>query len=180
MTILQWLYREVYLSIPLKRLKKRGLITGHNFNMQKQVIIDPSHAWLIEIGNNVTLSPRVHLLAHDASTKMHMNYTRIGRVKIGDRVFIGAGSIILPGVTIGSNVIIGAGSVVSHDIQNDIVVAGNPAKIICTIKEFLQRKTREIEDSPCFNENYTVEKKISSDMKNKMKTEMKKNVGYVV
>lgn len=43
---------------------------GDNFHAQEGVIIDPGHCWLIEIGNNVTLAPRVHILAHDASTKI--------------------------------------------------------------------------------------------------------------
>lgn len=43
---------------------------------------------------------------------------------------IGKGSIILPGVTIGDNVVVGAGSVVTKDVTNNVIVAGNPAKII--------------------------------------------------
>ena len=48
---------------------ENGLIIGENANIQDGVILDWSHCWLIEIGNNVTLAPRVHILAHDASTK---------------------------------------------------------------------------------------------------------------
>ena len=112
-------------------------------NINSEVIIVSSHTWHIEIGDDVTLAPRVHILAHDASTKMHLNYSRIGKVKIGNRVFVGAGSIILPGVKIGDNVVVGAGSVVSRNIPNGQVVAGNPARIICTIGDFLLRKNME-------------------------------------
>jgi maltose O-acetyltransferase len=59
---------------------------------------------------------------------MYLNYTKIGLVKIGDNVFIGAGSIILPNVKIGNNVIIGAGSIVTKDVPDNSLVAGNPAK----------------------------------------------------
>lgn len=62
-----------------------------------EVIIDPGHCWLIELGDDVTLAPRVHSLAHDASTKRELGYTRIAKVKIGSNVFIGAGSIVLSG-----------------------------------------------------------------------------------
>ena len=55
-------------------------------------------------------------------------------VKIGDRCWIGANSIILPGVTNGNNVIVGAGSVVTKDIPSNVVVVGSPAKIIREIK----------------------------------------------
>ena len=52
------------------------------------------------------------------------------RVAIGDGVFIGVNSVILPGVTIGRNSVIGAGSVVTEDVPESVIVAGNPAKII--------------------------------------------------
>lgn len=105
----------------LKKLKKNGLKVGENFSMQEKCIIDKSHCWLITIGDNVTLAPRVHILAHDASTKRHLNYAKIGLVNIGNKTFIGAGSIILPNVAIGNNCIIGAGSVVTKNIPDNSV-----------------------------------------------------------
>lgn len=48
---------------------------GANFNRLHGVILDPAHCWLIEIGNNVTMTPRVHILCHDASIKQFLNYT---------------------------------------------------------------------------------------------------------
>lgn len=49
---------------------------------------------------------------------------------IGNNVWIGGSSTILPGVTVGDNVVIGAGSVVTRDVPSDVVVGGNPARII--------------------------------------------------
>lgn len=85
----------------VKNLVKRGMTVGDNFQIQGECKIDSSHAWLISIGNNVTIAPRVHILAHDASTKKRLGYTRIGLVDIGDNVFVGADSVILPGVRLG-------------------------------------------------------------------------------
>lgn len=99
---------KIRLTIDIDRLKLDGCVIGENFHAQKGTIIDPRHCWLIEIGDNVTLAPYVHILAHDASTKIPLGYTKIGRVRIGNNVFIGAGSTVLPGVTIGDNVIIGS------------------------------------------------------------------------
>ena len=113
-------------EVPLERLIERGLKVGKNFNRLGGTIIDDSHCWLITIGDNVTMAPRVHVLAHDASTKNTLGYSRIGLVNIGNNVFIGAESIILPGVTIGDNVVIGAGSVVTKDIMSNSVATGNP------------------------------------------------------
>ncbi len=148
--------------------------------MLDEVIIDFSHTWHIEIGDNVTLAPRVHILAHDASTKKFLNYTKIGKVKIGNRVFVGTNSIILPGITIGNDVIIGAGSIVTHDIPDGQVVAGNPAKIICTIGNFLERKHQEMKIYPCFGEEYTTRKNITSIMKKEMNIRMKNKIGYII
>lgn len=105
-----------------------------------ECIIDPGHCWLISIGDNVTLAPRVHILAHDASTKRILGYTLIGRVTIGNNVFIGAGSIILPNVKIGNNVIVGAGSVVSRTIPDNSAALGTPARIICSYEEFVEKR----------------------------------------
>lgn len=59
-----------------------------------------------------------------------------GRIVIGNNSFIGAGSIILPGVTIGDNCIVAAGSIVTKSLGNNVVIGGNPAKIISTIDEY--------------------------------------------
>ena len=115
-TLVDKIKAKVRGSLDLDQLKQNGFKYGENFDTQYGVIIDPGHCWLIEIGNNVTLAPRVHILAHDASMKKFLGYTKIAPVKIGNNVFIGAGSIILPGVTIGDNVIVGAGSVVTKDL----------------------------------------------------------------
>ena len=61
----------------------RGMIVGRNFNRLNGVILDPDHCWLIEIGDNVTIAPRVHILCHDASTKQFLGYTKIGKFIIG-------------------------------------------------------------------------------------------------
>ena len=118
----------------LDKLIRRGLVVGTGFTKMGGVIIDPSHCWHITIGDNVTLAPRVHILAHDASTKAFLGYTRVENTKIGNNVFIGAGAIILPGVTIGNNVVIAAGAVVTKDVPDNCVVGGVPAKIIKEIE----------------------------------------------
>lgn len=159
-----------------------GLTVGKNFSRQEKVLIDQSHCWLIDIGNNVTLAPRVHILAHDASTKFALGYTRIGLVNIGNNVFVGASTTILPNVNIGDNVVIGAGSVVSRDIPSNSVAVGNPAKVICSYDEYISKKKSEMNSSPVFDESYTLR---NENFTKQMKAEMKKKlsdkngVGYV-
>ena len=147
------IYRKYFLVDPIKKLKRKGLTVGKNFNMQGGVTID-SHCWHISIGDNVTLSPNVIILAHDASTKIFIDYTKIGKVKMGNRVFIGACSIILPGVKIGNDVVVAAGSLVNSDIPDGVVVGGNPAKVIGDINDFIERKKEEMKAFPIFGRGY--------------------------
>lgn len=90
--------------------------------------------WLIEIGTKVTVTSGVIFLTHDGSTwlindKKGRRYL-YRKIIIGNNVFIGVNSIILPGVKIDDNVIVAAGSIVTKSIPKGSIVAGNPAKII--------------------------------------------------
>ena len=126
-------------EIPTETLVKRGLTVGRDFNRQQGCYIDPTHCYLIEIGDDVTMSIRVTLMAHDAGTKKATGYTRLGRIKIGDHVFLGANATVLPGVTIGDGAVIGAGSVVTRDVPAGAVAAGVPARVIGTVQELKER-----------------------------------------
>lgn len=161
-------------------LIKLGLKVGKNFSRQEKTLIDQSHCWLITIGDNVTLAPRVHILAHDASTKQWLGYTKIAKVKIGNNVFIGAGSIILPGVTIGDNTIIGAGSIVTHNIPDNTVAAGNPARVICTLEDYITKCKNLMETDNVFDESYTLRNKnLTSEQKLKMSEILEDRIGFV-
>lgn len=123
-------------KIKIKRYVKRGMVVGSNFSMENRVHIDAGFSWLVEIGDNVTLAPDVLILAHDASMKKELGVVSIGKVKIGNDVFIGAKSIVLNNVSIGDGSIIGAGSVVVKDIPSHCVACGNPARVIKKLDEF--------------------------------------------
>lgn len=97
--------------------------------------------FLIKIGNRVTVTSRVRILTHDGSTCLikdqdGVRYQSYAPVVIGDDVFIGVNSIILPGVTIGSRVVVAAGSVVTKDVADGVVVGGNPARVIGGFDKF--------------------------------------------
>lgn len=166
-------------EISTEDLISLGLKVGKNFSRQEKTLIDQSHCWLITIGDDVTLAPRVHILAHDASTKKGIGYTKIGLVNIGNNVFIGASSTVLPNVTIGDNVVIGAGSIISKDIPSNSVAVGNPAKVICTYDEFISRKEDEIIRSPHYDSKYTLRNpKFNDQMKMEMIKDLKSNNGF--
>ena len=156
-----------------------GLKVGTNFARLHGVILDPAHCWLIEIGNNVTLAPRVHVLAHDASTKFYLDYAKIGRVRIGNNVFIGAESVILPNVEIGDNVIVGANSTVTHSLEGGFVYAGNPVRRISSIEAFVDKNRNLMDVSPCYSEEYTIRANIDDTKKRRMLNDMKGVYGFV-
>ena len=162
-----------------EKLVSMGMTVGKNFGRLNGVILDPSHCWLITIGDNVTMAPRVHILCHDASTKTFLNYTKIGRVTIGDNVFIGAESVVLPGVTIGSNVIIGANSTVTHDVPDGVVVAGSPARVICTLEKYLDKERSRMESAPCYGEEYTLRQNVSMEKRMEQKAALHGKIGYI-
>jgi len=160
-------------------LIKMGLVVGSNFVRMHGVILDPSHVWHIHIGDNVTLVPRVHVLAHDASLCYHLGYARIGNVNIGNNVFVGAETVILPNVTIGDNSIIGANSTVSRDIPANVVAAGSPAKVICTLEEYLQKNRELMKNRPCYGDDYTLRENVSKKRREKMYEDLISGFGFV-
>ena len=69
---------------------------------------------------------------------LYPNFDVFGRVTIGNHVYIGTNALIMPGVTIGDNALVAAGSVVTKSVPAGVVVGGNPAKILCTIDEYIE------------------------------------------
>lgn len=156
-----------------------GMIVGENANFQDEIIFDPSHSWLISIGDNVTIAPRVHILCHDASTKSALGYTKIGKVKIGNNTFVGANTTILPNVVIGNFCIIGANSVVTHDIPNNSVAVGNPCKVIKTYEEYIEQNSNMMKKRKIyFGEDYIINN-ISEVKKKEMKEKLETGIGFI-
>lgn len=113
---------------------------GCKFYRPSSMLIDTNKPASLKIGNYVKVTSHVKILAHDYSySVLRRAYgdliDKYALTVIGDNVFIGVNSVILPGAHIGNNVIIGAGSVVSGDIPDNVVVAGNPAKVIRQLKD---------------------------------------------
>jgi maltose O-acetyltransferase len=126
------------------QLRHSGLTHGARFGMNRHVEITDPH--LVTIGDDVGIGAHAHLIAHDASHKRFIGYTRIGRITIGNMVFIGQRATILPGVSIGDRCIIAAGAVVTRDVPPGSIVAGNPARVVRELSEdYLSQKRAEAE-----------------------------------
>ena len=121
-----WIYRRIL------RMK-----VGENTAFALMVMVDVFFPERISVGDNTIIGYNTTILAHEYLIKEY----RLGDVRIGSHVMIGANTTILPGVTIGDHAVIGAGAVVHRDVAPYSFVAGNPLRVI-------HEDVREREDAP--------------------------------
>lgn len=145
----------------LIKLTRKGVVLGAGSVVYDTVFSSSSKGDSFYIGKNCTITGST-LLAHDASPAVFIERLinkphpwRPGArssyrnpIVIGDNVFVGYGSIILPGVKIGNNVIVAAGSVVTKSIDDNVIVAGNPAKVINSIDSYKEKYLALLDRSP--------------------------------
>lgn len=136
-------------------LRKHGVTIGKNLRLfnHNSIRFDITTPGLITVGDNVSITADVSILTHDfcSSVFRQKYYDYVpgrSKVVIGNNVYIGQKAMILRGVTIGDNVIVGAGAIVTKDIPSDSIVAGIPARVVCTLDEYYQkRKTKALEEA---------------------------------
>lgn len=141
-----WILHLLAMNIPFGKLKRtfyrmRGTKIGKGVDIATGAFIEDSYPHLVEIEDNVDIGPRVIILAHDSSGHC-LNTSlpvKLKPVIIKRSAYIGAGSIILPGVTVGESSIVAAGSVVTKDVPQKKVVAGVPARVIGNIDEYMKK-----------------------------------------
>jgi maltose O-acetyltransferase len=163
----------------LATLKKNGLRIGNNVTLLDNIFFDSSHCFLISIGDNCIICPNVRLIAHDASTKYFLGFTKIGKIEILDNCFIGDSSIILPGVTIGPNTIVGAGSLVTHTLPPNVVAVGNPARVLSTVEEYIKKITSLGEHKKIFSEEYYIDK-LTDEKRKELMEAIGNTIGFIV
>lgn len=167
--------KEKYLS----NLVKRGMTLGENVEIISDFFFDPSHCYLITIKNDCTICPNVRLIAHDASTKKHLGYTKIGKITINENCFIGDSAIILPDVEIGPNAIIGAGSIVTRSVPEGAIAVGNPAKIIGAVKNYVNKIENFQKSKKVFGEEYLIANLDETKLK-ELLASVDNGIGFIV
>lgn len=128
-------------------LRKQGAVIGENNRIMIRKLAD--EACLIRIGSHCTITSNVKLIVHDGAgwlfTDEMPDLQRFGTIEILDNCFIGIDATILPNIKIGPNSIVGACSVVTKDVPPDTVVAGNPARKICSVNEYRDKILKDWE-----------------------------------
>jgi maltose O-acetyltransferase len=161
-------------------LVKRGLRLGRDVYIGDFVHFDHGFLWLISIGDESVIASDTRILAHDGSTKHWTGRIRVGRVDIGRRVYIGAGSLVLPGVRIGDDAIVGAGSVVTRDVPERTVAAGNPATPIAALEDFVAKHHARTKSRPCYpRPGFSAYEYVTAENAQRMRDELADGPGYV-
>ncbi len=156
LVIIGKLIHKVRLHLPgasnyyVRYLASKGVDIGKGVIIYEpsSVTIDSSRPWLLKIGEYTKITHGAVILTHDYSlSTLRRTYGLwIGEgqlTSIGNNCFIGANSIVLMGSRIGNNVIVGAGSVVRGQIPDNVVIAGNPAKVICSLDEHYSSRLKK-------------------------------------
>ncbi len=128
---------------------------GRHVHFGKQIycnfgvtMVDDTHIYVGDytmFGPNVVIATAAHPILPELRQQ---GYQYNLPVRIGKNCWLGAGVIVLPGVTIGDNVVIGAGSVVTKDIPDNVIAVGNPCKVLRQVNEEDRRyyhKNRQIQ-----------------------------------
>lgn len=125
--------------------KKKGMIVEDGVSVMGGVNFG-SEPYLITLKKNCRISFDVSFITHDGGTwafrntmKEYEEIIKFGKIEVGEYSFIGAKSIIMPGVKIGKNSVIAAGSIVTSDVPDYTVVAGIPARKISTTEEYAKK-----------------------------------------
>ena len=128
----------------LEVARKAGMIVGKNVTVMGGVNFG-SEPYLIELKDNVRVSSDVIFVTHDGGIhafrcfEKYKGVVKFGRIVVGEGTFIGAKSVIMPGVKIGEHCVIGAGSIVTKDVPNRTVVCGVPAKVVCSLEDYAEK-----------------------------------------
>jgi maltose O-acetyltransferase len=129
-----------------------GITIGRSVWIGIHADLDYSHGRHITIEDEATIVSGAQILCHDASSYRRLGATRVAPVTIGSRAFVGAGSLILPGVVVAHDAVVAAGAVVTSDVPAGTVVAGNPARPIGTTNGLDADRLQSMLAHPVFDE----------------------------
>ncbi|MBI9059642.1 MAG: acyltransferase [Labilibaculum sp.] len=136
---LVYVYKRLFWSDE-KYARKIGVQIGNGCSIATRFF--GSEPYLIEIGDYVQVTKEDSFFNHGGAWVFRKEFPKFdyfGKIKVGNNVYIGNRTLVMPGVTIGDNVIIGAGSVITKSVSSNSVVAGVPARVIGGLVELQER-----------------------------------------
>jgi acetyltransferase-like isoleucine patch superfamily enzyme len=154
--------RSVFKKLWVRWLKRQGLQIADDCRLMGFPDFG-SEPYLISIGKHVTISVDVLFVTHDGGTFVFRDQPRyeevvkFGRITIHDNCFIGARTILMPGITVGPNAVVAAGAVVTKSVAPNTVVGGVPAKPICTVEQYAENALKNL--TPYDRQAFLTEKK---------------------
>jgi acetyltransferase-like isoleucine patch superfamily enzyme len=129
---------------PIAYARSLGVSVGKNcrfYGIPEEVF--GSEPYLVRLGDHVSITSGVRFVTHDGGVwvlrDQFPDIDVVAPITVGNNVFIGINSIILPGVTIGDNVVVGAGSIITKDVPGNSVVAGVPARVLRSLDSYIER-----------------------------------------
>lgn len=139
--------RNIFNKIRKKVLSPEKYARYIGVNMGENNFVPDKETWssepyLITVGNNCQITMGVRIFTHGGGQAIRHqipDFDAFGKVVIEDYVYIGNNALIMPGVTIGEHSIVAAGSIVTKSVPPNTVVAGNPAKIVCSVNDYIER-----------------------------------------
>lgn len=136
----------------IRLLRKSGVRIGERCRIYTDNF--GTEPYLVRIGDHCTITSGVRFITHDGSCWVLRddlpNLQDFGPIVVEENCFIGVDAVILPGLRIGPNAIVGAGSIVTKDVPPGVVVGGVPARVLMTIAQYRDKKTKidETRDVP--------------------------------
>ena len=138
-----------------KRLYERYILSAEQYARRQGVTIGKecliatrnwgTEPYLITIGDRVQITSDVRFYTHGGAhiaRQKYPNFDVFGKIKVEDGAYVGACSMIMAGVTIGEGALVAAGSIVTKSVAPRTVVAGNPARYICTVDEYIEKNLK--------------------------------------
>jgi maltose O-acetyltransferase len=132
-------------------LQRSGMDLGKNVRLPASTWIDTDFCHLISIGDNCSFGNECLILAHDAQMDEFLDAGRVGRVIIHADCHIGARTTILPGLEIGPRCVVAPQSVVLRSLPPDSYCAGNPARVVSTLEELIEKSRAEMQRLPRYD-----------------------------
>lgn len=139
LSLIKMLYYRLFFD-KITVYRKHGMKVGNGCFINTWNFL--SECYLIEIGDRVWITAGVRIFTHGGGSilrEIRPNFDSFGKVRIGNNVYIGNNAMVMPGVTIGNNVVVGAGAIVTKNVPDNVVIAGNPAKIVGSIDNYIKK-----------------------------------------